>query len=66
MQKYTHIIDKDYEIVDDKSIQCFYERSELAGLYLGKDYEEARRDIMTEYKLSEWTVRMCELMEAEE
>lgn len=57
---------KDYEIVDDKRIQCFYEQSELAGLYLGKDYEAARRDIMTEYKLSEWAARMCEVMEAEE
>lgn len=54
---------KDYEIVDDKEIQCFYERSELAGLYLGKDYEEARRDIMTEYKLREWAARAWEVME---
>lgn len=57
---------KDYEIVDDKRIQCFYERSELAGLYLGKDYEDARRDIMTEYKLGEWAVRAREIMEGEE
>ena len=57
---------KKYEIVDDKRIQCTYERSELAGLYLGKDYEDARRDIMTEYKLREWAARAREIMEAEE
>lgn len=56
---------KKYEIVDDKRIQCTYERSELAGLYLGKDYEEARREIMTEYRLSEWAVRALEVMEGE-
>lgn len=54
---------KDYEIVDDKEIQCFYERSELAGLYLGKDYEDARRDIMTEYRLRKWAARAWEVME---
>lgn len=57
---------EDFEIVDSKEIQCYYEQSELAGLFLDRDYEAARRAIMTEYKLSEWTVRMCELMEAKE
>lgn len=54
---------EDFEIVDSKEIQCYHEQSELAGLFLGGDYEAARRAIMTKYKLNMWACRMSELME---